>query len=134
MQPAIRQQKDYPFDQESRDAQLVMDPDEKDPTRQEFKDQTDPNIILKKFGVPVFTRQPIYGDMNFDLDLQAAMAAVAAADRLWEQLPKDLQEKYPDNASIITALDTGDLAKDLEAINNPKPPEVTPSNATTTDQ
>lgn len=65
--------------------------------RQEFKDEADINNLMRRFGVE--TRPLIFGEMDFSLDLQTAMAsAMTAADtynRIKANLTDALRAKYP---------------------------------------
>lgn len=45
-------------------------------TRQEFKDETDTNLLLKRFGVIPKHSGPGLGMVDFTIDLQTAMSAI----------------------------------------------------------
>lgn len=88
-------------------------------TRQEFKNDTDVNRILQRFGVPQFTKQPNFGTIDWDRTLQDAYAGLEAGRRLYATLPKELQSKYPTEQSLLDGLASGQLATDIEAAANP---------------
>lgn len=136
MHRAVRTQVDDKFDEYSNlaatdasDGAEWTDPigqyivENKDTARQEFLKDTDTNSILKRFGIPQLTKQPLFDDMDFDQDLQAALGIVQAADRLYDNLPESLKEKYPSRYAIHEGLFTGQFQKDVEEANNPTPPE-----------
>lgn len=104
-------------------------------TRQEQAADTDVNTIIEKFGAGAFTRQPIFGNVDFDRNLQDAYNAIEAAQRLWASMPDKLRKRYNSQEAMTEALINGDLAKaiqdELESKQEepnapPKPPEVTP--------
>lgn len=87
-------------------------------TRQEHKHETDINTILDRFkvsGVLPPSRQPVYGDRDFDLDLHTGFIALAEAQRAFLNLPAELREKYGNPAKMLDAVHSGDFRKDLEA-------------------
>lgn len=102
--------------------------DTRDNTRQEFKDETDINVILKKFGLDKFAnRQMTYGDYNFDLDLQTSLNAIKAAKRVHKKLSPDLQRKYPTMVDVIEAIENGQLREELlEEKTEPGQPAAAP--------
>lgn len=106
------------------------DPDARSVTRQEFKTDADINTILRKFGVDAFNKQPIFGDINYDVTLQDALHLLTRANELHRRLPESLRAKYPDRGSILLGLDDGTFQADLEAADNPPPtpaPAPTPA-------
>lgn len=76
-------------------------------TRQEFKKEVDVNQLMKNFGVTVQTEKPQYQSIDYDLDLQTALGAVAQARRAHSQLPADLRAKYPTWQSLLDAIEAG---------------------------
>lgn len=86
-----------------------------DTTRQEFKDETDVNKILARYGVNAQMRPVQYGESDFDLDLQTALQAVYTAQDAVRNLPPDLAAKYPTWESFMQAAYNGNLQRDLDA-------------------
>lgn len=86
-----------------------------DVTRQEFKDEADINILLSRFGVNGLgqQRQVMYGDFDYDTDLQTALNAMEQAQRGYERLPADMKKKYPDWQSVILALADGEKIDEI---------------------
>lgn len=85
-------------------------------TRQEYKDDADINNIVRRFGIDSHAaRQPLFGEMNFDMNLQSAFADIAHANALFKSLPKELRDKYPTRGAMMEAMDNGNFERDLTA-------------------
>lgn len=70
-------------------------PPDEDMTRQEFAQEADLNHLLKSFGVgPANYRPPVYGEADFDLDLQGAYSLVREAEEAFATLPRHLLDKF----------------------------------------
>lgn len=92
-----------------------------DPTRQEFKKETDVNYILNRFGVPI--AKGTWGqEVDYTLDLQNALGAITDARRAHRNLPPDLRKKYPTWQSLLNALEAGTLE-----MHNEEAPEGDPA-------
>lgn len=87
--------------------------DAKDMTRQEFKDDADINILLKRFGLNQQLRQMTFTEVNYDLDLQQAFAAIKEARAIASTVPDELREKYPNWRAVLNATETGQYQQDL---------------------
>ena len=109
MHRAVRFQHNYheTLEDESR-ASAVQCTEKEDRTRQEFAKDADINLLLKRFGVNLPVRQPEYGVVDFDLDLQGAYRAVAEARAGYGQLPAHLRERYPSWEAIVRAIEAGE--------------------------
>lgn len=113
MKPAIRTQVDDRQMDFSLEAGLDTS-DKPDLARQEFRDDADANLLLKRYGVNVPVQaQPQYGDADFDLDLHSAHIAVDRAQHAFRKLPNELREKYKTTQGLLDAMNSGELAKDL---------------------
>lgn len=133
MHPGIRNQKDN--DQNLYSAATGIEffgPEGRSVTRQEHKDEADINSLLKRYGVGVPQRPPVWGEVDFDLDLQTAHKAITTAKEVHAGLPADLKAKYPNWQSLLNGLENGQLKIDLD--NTPKPDNntATPSTEPTT--
>lgn len=128
--PVLRHQADEQQDEYSIGTALDFT-NAKDVTRQEFKDETDINRILGRFGLdtPVRTR-PFSGDIDWDLDLQTALGAIQAAREMHARLPQHLKEKYPTYKEVLAAADDGTLKLDLDT--PPPAPDLPPAPPTPT--
>lgn len=132
--PAVRTQIDEQQDVWSLATGLACDPKE-DLTRQEFKNEVDVNQILARYGVNTPMRQPIYGEVDFDMDLHQAFTAVSAAKRAFDRLPASLKERYPTWQAVLNGLESGQFRIDLNVENlkketPPDPTKVTPKEDT----
>lgn len=118
MQPAIRDQNETHQERERGAETSVIDcSGDRDPARQEAKDDTDINIILDKFGVGAFTdRKPTWTETDFNMDLQQAMASVDQLQQAHSNLPPELRDKYPTWQHMINAAESGELKKDFNEL------------------
>lgn len=92
MHPSIYSQADDPSDRDkvSQDSGITFDPSE-DTTRQEFAEEADINVLLKRYGVGAFSGQtPVYGEVDFSEDLTLARIALNDARAAIEQLPDEV--------------------------------------------
>lgn len=69
-----------------------------DMTQQEFKEESDINEIVRRFGItgqlPDNPRIPVSGDFEDVVDFHSAMNAVRAAEEGFMELPADLRAKF----------------------------------------
>nr|QJB18809.1 MAG: internal scaffolding protein [Microvirus sp.] len=94
----------------SDEAVVVCDPSE-DRARQEFKDECDVNVILRRFGAGGFEARPVvYGIQDTDLDLQGVYLAAEAAEAGWLRLPEKLRRRYPGWPELLAAVDRGEAS------------------------
>lgn len=120
----MRSQRDSLQQQISRSSGLDCS-DDKDRARQEFKDETDTNQILNRFGVDLAQRPVEYGkETDYNMDLQQALAAVAQAKDTYRQMPNDLQRRYPTWQRFLNAVERGQLQlTKTDKTNKDVPPE-----------
>lgn len=85
-------------------------------TRQEDRDSTDLEKILKRGGVDTGwgRAQPVFGDTNYDWDLQTALAAADEAKRLINRLPQEVLAGYNSNEQLRLAALDGTLATQVK--------------------
>lgn len=107
----------------SDDAAVRCDPAE-DKARQEFKDESDVNVLLRRFGAGGFEARPVvYGTQDFDTDLQTVYAAAAVAQDGWLKLPEHVRRRYPGWPELLAAVDRGEaVLVDPDGVAS-KPPE-----------
>lgn len=71
---------------------------EPDMAQQQFKDECDINIIMKRFGktgvLPAPAVMPQYGDYSQAVDYRSCMQAVRDAEEAFMELPADLRKKF----------------------------------------
>lgn len=106
-----RGQNDGLNDAVSEATQFHCDPDD-DLTRQEYKDEANLNNLLAKFGIESSSKKPLYGEQDFDIDLQQALESIHDARRAYDILPDDVREKYGNWRQLLEAAEAGHL--DLE--------------------
>lgn len=103
-------------------------------TRGEFKDDADINRLLARFGVNQQVRQdPRFTEVDYNLDLQQAYAALDAASRAQLQVPEELRSKYPDWLTILNGAESGEYQRDLQALADRKAAEAEAVKKTATD-
>lgn len=82
-----------------------------DRTRQEYKDEADINLILKRFGVNGHQLRPVaYGTADYDLDLQTSIQAIRDSQRAYYTLSEQTRRKYPTWQKFVDAIAFGDFA------------------------
>lgn len=113
MAEAIRTQIDGLNEQYSWDTALDCS-DLPDMARQEFKDETDVNIILARYGVDGLKRDPTFGEIDFDVDLQQSLNAISTTEAAVENLPQELRDKYPTWLHMLRGVYSGSFKRDLE--------------------
>lgn len=106
-------------------------PEGKDMARQEFKEEADINILLKRFGVNAPQKQnPLFNEIDYDLNLQMALSAIETVKGVWKELPLDVKEQYTTWQGMINAAATGQLeeamAKSLQKRNKKELDEKPP--------
>ena len=95
-------------DERSRVTALSFDPDD-DRTRQEFRDEADINVIMRRFGVtPADPRTLPFGYVDYSLDFQQAQLLVQDARRHLAQLPGDILTAYGGVPGLVAAIARGD--------------------------
>lgn len=93
-------------------------PPEEDLTIQAFKDETDINVMLRRFGLTgqlsVAAQQPFYGDFTAVGDYQSALDRVRAAGEGFDALPPKVRARFAnDPAELIGFMQ--DPANEAEA-------------------
>lgn len=102
-------------DQVSADSATYFDPDE-DMTRQEFRDDCDVNILLRRHGVDVPQRQVVYGEYDFDTDLSSAFAASRMAADAFDRVDPAVTSLYGDWPAVLAAVARGEVVIDGSSI------------------
>lgn len=108
------------------DSGLFCD-EEEDMTRQEFKDESDVNSLVRRHGL--IPRPVRYGDWDFDVDLQSSMEARRAVSEAYAVLPPEVRGLYPDMGSVWAAIASGALKigpEGVEVPSSPSEPEQAP--------
>lgn len=113
MKPAIRTQIDDLAETVSIETGTDCS-DLPDLARQEFKDESDPNLILQKFGVPAQMNKPYYTSIDYDSDLQQSLIAIDTAQAAIRKLPEPLRKKYYHWEILLQGLYSGQFKNDLD--------------------
>lgn len=104
-------------------------------TQQEFKDECDMNLILKKYGVYAAANPPaaIYRDVSMGYDYVEAFNAVEEAKAAFAELPAEARRALgEDPIKLMTLSQTPEGIKELVKMGfgDPKPtPEIAPIKA-----
>lgn len=126
MQPPTKDQADIGVDNPTIDAS--NSPENKDMTRQEFRDEADVNYMLSRFGITQPRGTPTYGEWDDTIDLQVALQSVSDARSAYRQLPENLREKFPSMEDMLIALENGSLViKNEPAPSEPPAPPAAPA-------
>lgn len=112
--PAIRTQIDQ-LDLEYSIMTALDCSDLPDMARQEFKDETDVNKILQRYGIDGMLRKPEYGEVDYNMDLQQSIDAIRDAERAIAKLPPELREKYGTWEKLFAGAYNGGVQTDLVA-------------------
>lgn len=123
----------YDTDAASLGAQLVTP--EPTRTQQQFKEETDINVIAKNFGMtgrlPENVRMPSFGDFCEIEDYQTALNAARRAAHSFMQMPAEVRYRFENNPQKFLEF-CGDVSNREEAIklglipSPPVPPTVPP--------
>lgn len=98
---------------------------EPDLTRQEFKDETDVNKILARYGVEAQMRgQPQYSEIDYDMDLQQSLESIREAQRAIGKLPEELRQKYSTWERLLDGAYNGEFKADLATYHETKKMEA----------
>lgn len=125
----VRSQADSPEEMASwSDESGLACPPGEDRTRQEFKDEADVNVILRRVGAGGFEPRPmVYGVQDTDADLQTIYAAAAVAQDGWLKLPEHLRRRYPGWPELLAAVDRGEASLvDPDGVVSEPPKDLVP--------
>lgn len=86
-----------------------------DMTRQEFKDESDMNKVLARYGVDAQQRPIEFGTIDFDLDLQQGLHVIRDVEVALGRMPKSIRDKYSDLNELARAFADGSLEAMLQA-------------------
>lgn len=88
-----------------------------DRARQEFRDDADVNLILKRHGVGAASlmRPVSYGEYDFDQSLHGALISLASAQEAYSGLPEGVKKAYPSFAALMAAYAAGTIKVPDEA-------------------
>lgn len=110
----MRTQIDGLGDEYSIASSTSFDPDE-NMTRQEFRDDCDVNILLKRHGMDFPSRPLEYGEYDFDITLQSALEASRTASEAFGRLDPSVQA-YGSWAAVMAAMARGEVVVDGSSV------------------
>lgn len=86
-------------------------------TRQEFKEDTDINTILARFGVNTQVRNDmVFTETDYTVDLQAAHDLMQNAKQVNTGVPPELRDKYPNWLALMSGIERGEYQNDLREL------------------
>lgn len=104
--------------------------DAEDLTVQSFKEETDINTILRRFGVtghlPLARGTPLYGDFSNAVDYQTALNMTHEAQRAFDALPSRIRKRFNNNPAELIAFlqdDNNREESDRLGLTVPEPPD-----------
>lgn len=127
----------YDTDAESRSCGAVFDP-ENDRTIQSEKENSDINVIVRRFGVtgvvPQSLRPVMYGQFEGVFDFQSAMNAVREAQERFAELPAEVRKRFANNPQEFVVFCSNpenlpEMRKMGLAVPEAPPPEPVPAPA-----
>lgn len=107
MHPALRQQSDL-IDPTIKIRETIACPPQEDKARQEFRDEADVNLLLKRYGA-IPNPKPVGGEWDFSTDLQGAYALLNDAKRLFQDFPQPLRSQYRNWQNVYAAIMSGEI-------------------------
>lgn len=120
---AERTQTDGKQEEYSRKAGLDFSediPENKSKTRLDQQADTSIERMLIQHGVIQRPQAPQYKDVDYTLDLQEALHAIAEAKSMYARLPEGLRERYRSWQALLNAIEDGSLNIDFTPGDDPK--------------
>lgn len=116
MRPEFRRA--YQYDRRGCSQQAAVRIDSRDRTQQQFRDEADINVLVRRFGVtghlPVRQGVPEYGDFSAVVDYHSAMNAIRNADAEFMSLPAHIRQMFGnDPGELVNAVLDPDRYDDL---------------------
>lgn len=112
--PFFRTAYNYDRNAVSRETALVCKDASR--TKQSFKDETDINNIVRRFGLtgelPTSLKVPTYEDFSAVVDFQSAMNIVIRAEKAFAEMPADVRRRFDNDPGKFMAFVHDDANKD----------------------
>lgn len=101
-------------------------PEDEDRTRQEFAEEADVNVLLRRYGaVPM--GEATYGEFDYDVHLHQAVNGVRQARDDYRRMPAEVRNQFPTFEAFMAAVEDGRLEITTEpAVKQPEPPVEQP--------
>lgn len=88
----------YSYDSDAESLRTGLTCEDPSLTQQSMRDETDINVLVRRFGVtgsmPVPDRLPTYADFDDVFDYQSAQNAIIAANQAFYALDADLRNRF----------------------------------------
>lgn len=89
----------------------------RDMTRQEFKEETDINVLATKFNLEELKRPVNWGgEIDYTVDLQQSITTLNESRSAYNRLHPAIKEKFPTWESFIAGANDGSLADELAKV------------------
>ena len=130
--PFVRSAYNYDAEKASVESGLICR--DRSLAQQNQRDESDINVIVKRFGVtgmlPQVAVPPTYGDFEGVSDYREALELIREADKSFNSLPADLRASFRnDPAEFLDWIESGPSAEDLKRFGLIPPDPVTPPGA-----
>lgn len=97
----------YNYDRDAVSVETGLACSDEHRTKQEFKDETDINTLLRKFSVtgelPSGVRMPTYGDFSEVTDFHGAVNAIALARESFDSMPAEVRARFKNDPAEFVA-------------------------------
>lgn len=102
--PFMRTQYNYDRDKSSEETATICETETR--TQQQFKDECDINVLMRKFGVtgelPQLVRPVMPDEYSEVFDFQSAMNVIRKAEEAFMQMPSGIRARFQNNPQIFT--------------------------------
>jgi len=99
-----------------RSVALVTTPSEEGRTQQQFKEEADINVLVKRFGItgtmPQDVRVPLVGDFEGVSDFQSALNSVVQARDDFMALPAQVRKRFANDPQLLMEFMADEKNKD----------------------
>ena len=127
----------YNYDTDAATLEAGLNCQDESRAKQEFKEETDINTIVERFGItgnlPDNLRVPTYGDFDSIHDFQSAMNVVTEAREAFMELPAHIRTRFANDPNMFLEFVHNDEnieeARKLGIANPGRRPETTPAPA-----
>lgn len=133
MKVFLRTEHNYDMDAASQETALVCR--DKSRAKQEFKEESDINTLVKRFGItgelPNNVRMPLNADFQALVNFQDAMNAIVMAQESFAQMPAEVRSRFANDPARFVAFCSDERNRDeavkLGLVVPPVQPVVAPA-------
>lgn len=87
-----------------------------DMARQEYGPDADINTLMNKFGINAPNRPVTYGEVDTNLDLQTALAAIDQSRAAYKRLAPEIKKEFNTWQKFVNAMNDGTLLTKLDQL------------------